>query len=308
MNLSTKSARIFSQRPSFRTSLRAKVAIGVALPVFLALMVISGLHYWREFQAMEEQARLYAIDLGDMLNKSVSHAMLIKNNQHLMEVLSDVGSMEQIQQVQIVGISGKVLISSDEARLAQQLEISDLECWVCHQFPEMNRPRTAEIDKSNALLRIASPIPNQNQCWGCHEEKETHLGVLLIDASLDESISHLREDLRIDLVITIILTSLTTFGVYWLVSSQVVHRIERLKDPIVAYTSGDYNARAFQNDSNSQDELDQLATSFNHMADEIQSYTHKLDELSEVRQKAIFDERERIARELHDGVAQVLVP
>jgi signal transduction histidine kinase len=42
------------------------------------------------------------------------------------------------------------------------------------------------------------------------------------------------------------------------------------------------------------------------MADEIERYTSEQETSSHVRERAIVDERERIARELHDGMAQVL--
>ena len=290
----------------FRTSLRVRVAFGVALPVFVALMLTSSLHYWREYLTMEEQVRINAIALGDMLNNSVSHAMQIKDNQHLMDVLSDVGRLDMVHMVQIVGISGKVLVSSDRSTINETLDVRDSECWVCHQIPIEERPRTIELETAESVLRIASPIANFEQCNSCHAENQSHLGILLIDASLQKSIAHLINDLRIDLIISLLMTSMTSFGVYWLVSRQVVQRIESLQGPILAYTAGDYSARIPKHNPYSDDELDQLASSFNHMADEIRRYTHKLDELSEVRQQAIYDERERIARELHDGVAQVL--
>jgi len=54
------------------------------------------------------------------------------------------------------------------------------------------------------------------------------------------------------------------------------------------------------------DELDELASTFNQMAHELDRHDREQEELSELRQRAIVEERERIARELHDGLAQLL--
>jgi signal transduction histidine kinase len=52
--------------------------------------------------------------------------------------------------------------------------------------------------------------------------------------------------------------------------------------------------------------LDQLAQTFNRMADRLEQHTREETARADLRQRAIVEERERIARELHDGLAQVL--
>ena len=44
-----------------------------------------------------------------------------------------------------------------------------------------------------------------------------------------------------------------------------------------------------------RDEIDQLGDTFNQMADEIERHVHEQEERSYIREKAIIDERERIA-------------
>ncbi|MER3513125.1 MAG: histidine kinase, partial [Chloroflexota bacterium] len=48
------------------------------------------------------------------------------------------------------------------------------------------------------------------------------------------------------------------------------------------------------------------ATAFNRMADELERHMREERERSALRQRAIVEERERVARELHDGLAQLL--
>ena len=103
-------------RPQFRfskTSLRARVALGVALPILLILIALSLMNYWRERQLLEDQIRLTALLSGEMVMDTLHHAMLTNNQEMLAETLVKMGELENIQQVQIVGLDGRVRAHSN---------------------------------------------------------------------------------------------------------------------------------------------------------------------------------------------------
>ncbi|MBI4771435.1 MAG: hypothetical protein HY784_13760 [Chloroflexi bacterium] len=81
----------------FRHSLRARVALGVALPAFLAMSSLSLVHYLRERQLVQEQARLTAAQIGEAIIGSLQHAMLLNDRQMLSEVLDDLGRVNAIR-------------------------------------------------------------------------------------------------------------------------------------------------------------------------------------------------------------------
>ena len=101
-----------SRFKSFRTGLRARVTLGVALPLLLVLSSLSLVHYWRERQLLEDQIRLTVLQLGEVMMGSLRHAMLTNNPEMLTQILSDVGGMETVQQVQIVSLDGRVIADS----------------------------------------------------------------------------------------------------------------------------------------------------------------------------------------------------
>jgi signal transduction histidine kinase len=72
-----------------------------------------------------------------------------------------------------------------------------------------------------------------------------------------------------------------------------------------AFEEGDLSARVDKT-WQAEDEITRLAHSFNRMADSLVRHEEEQRGLSEMRQQAIIEERERIARELHDGVAQFI--
>jgi len=288
-----------------RSSLRARVALGVALPVFVAMISLSVFHYWREYQLIEDQVGLSAVRLGDMMIHSLNHAMLFKDSGHLITTLEDVEKLENVEQIQVVGLSGRVLAGSGGDYAGALLDFSADECQECHRFPAESRPRIAQIDAESPFLRISAPIDNTPECYECHEQSISHLGVLLIDMSIVGEQSKLIRDLQIDLLVSILITVLITVGVYYLVHRLVVRRIELLREPLVKYAAGDLSVRVPRT-SQIQDEICELGDTFNRMADEIERHVREQEERSHVRERAIIDERERIARELHDGMAQVL--
>ncbi|MEP7357055.1 MAG: hypothetical protein ABI847_07435, partial [Anaerolineales bacterium] len=57
-------------------SLRARVALGIGLPLLLALSGLSVAHYWRERDLLQEQARLTALQFGQLVIGSLRQSML----------------------------------------------------------------------------------------------------------------------------------------------------------------------------------------------------------------------------------------
>jgi signal transduction histidine kinase len=290
---------------SFRTSLRARVALGVALPILVVLASLSFMRYRRERQLLEDQLRLTVLQLGEVMVGSLRHAMLTNDSEMLAQAVSDVGGMETIRQVQIIGLSGRVRADSHNEQVGTIWKPDDPGCIECHQFPAGARPRTTRFSALGGVLRISTPIPNESACAGCHAQENSHLGVLLADMSVLDIEERLRSNLRVDLAISIGSTVLVTLGLYLLIHWLVVRRVEAFRRPLTEFAAGDFASR-LPAPSGSPDELGELANTFNRMADELDRHIRDQEERGKLRQRAIVEERERIARELHDGLAQLL--
>ena len=292
---------------SFLKSLRARFALGVALPLFLVLISLSIFQYQRDLQRLETQARLSAIQLGEIMVKGLNHAMLHKDGDdaHLIDMLNDVGAMENVTQVQIIGLSGKVLADSNGNPAGTSMDITNAGCQVCHQSSDETRPRVAELRNRTNVLRISTPVDNPVECHGCHAPEISHLGVLLTDISLAGIQSQLLQDLRLDFGVSAGSTFLVTVGIYFMIHWLVVRRVDTFRSPVTAFAAGDFSVR-IPKTSPVDDEICELGDTFNLMLDELERHQQEREERSKVREQAILDERERIARELHDGLAQVL--
>lgn len=289
----------------FRISLRARVALGVALPIFLVLAFLSFFNYSRQFKLLDEQARLDATQLGDMMIHSLNHAMLTKEGEHLISSIGDISQLENIQLIKVVGNSGRILADSSGQISKRIFNVGDDECLTCHQYSAEERPRVIPLEQPVKGWRISAPINNLPQCSECHSSSLEHLGVLLIDISLTGKQEQLLADLQINLLISVISTVLVSLMGYFLMHRLVVRRVEDFQRPLAEYADGQFNTRIhLATDFN--DELCELADTFNQMADVLERHTIQEEERHQLRERAIVEERERIARELHDGFAQVL--
>jgi signal transduction histidine kinase len=184
-------------------------------------------------------------------------------------------------------------------------DTSNAGCRACHESRPTARSRTVELDGDIQSLRIATPIDNNIECNKCHDPENPTLGILILDISLEElqaiTLSNLGRDMGISALATLLLTVCT----FYLTNFFVVRRIEVFRGPMSAYAAGDFNVRITEG-MELKDEIHGLAHTFNHMADQLMRHSREQEDRSKLRQQAIIEERERIGRELHDGLAQVL--
>jgi signal transduction histidine kinase len=292
-------------RVPFRHSLRARLALSVALPMLIVLSSISIAQYWRARTMLEERLRTNATQIGAVLTGSLRHAMLENNRQMIEEIIANVGSMDTIKDVLLLNIQGRVMVSSNPTQTGDVYRATDSGCAECHSISPALRPRTALLSHDSGLLRIASPIANEPGCTSCHGTASAHLGMLLVDVPIAALEQHLVTDLQTDLAVSVLATTIVTLAVYLLVHWLIVRRIETFRLALTDFAAGNLSARLPAR-VGLGDELNDLAQAVNSMANDQKQHLQEQTARSELRQRAIVEERERIARELHDGMAQLL--
>ncbi len=287
-------------------SLRVRVALAVAAPIFLALSLLSLVNYARERRIFQDQLQRSAQQLGEVTLGSLRHAMLVNDRGLLAQVVDDLAAVENdVLLIQIIDLEQQVRVASEHELVGNRQSTRAGGCEECHRLPPAERPRTIHLQSARQILRISTPIQNEPACSSCHQGQDGHLGVMLIDMSLADTQRHTLGDLQLDLGISLAGTLVVSLCVYFLVHWLVVRRIESFRQPLAELSQGNLSARLPLPDR-ARDELDELGIRFNHMAADLQRHAAEEAERSEVRQRAIVEERERIARELHDGMAQLL--
>jgi signal transduction histidine kinase len=288
-----------------RRNLRAQVAVGVGVPILLALTLLALAHYWRERHLLEDQARLAAAQLGRMVNSALRYSMLTNDAAMLASILSDIAADgATVERARVVDLDGRVYADSGPGGSGQSGRAADPGCAFCHQAaPDQRRP-TAVMGAGTGLLSVAVPIDNEPACRRCHETGAMHLGILILEVPLSSLWPSAVRDLRINLAMSGLLTLVMIAGLYLLLHRLIVRRVESFRPPLAAFAAGHLEARLPAGQP--PDEVDELALSFNRMAERLARNAREERARSDLRQRAIVEERERIARELHDGLAQVL--
>jgi len=288
-----------------RTSLRARLALGVGLPILLAMSSLAIIEFTNEREILEAHTARSVQQLGAIILESLRTAMTENDDQMIKEALLDIGNVEGASSIQIIDIEGRVYASSDTSDVGMVLSRGSVGCEECHNLPSEERTRTLHLSTTHGILRITTPILNEPDCATCHTEGGTHLGMLLFDMSIVDIEEQLRGDLTAGLLSAIGGSLLVTAGAYALMHWMVVSRVEIFRQPLAKLAAGDLTARV-PSPPGIGDELDELAHSFNKMANDLEQHTRAEQERTFVREHAIVEERKRIARELHDGLSQLL--
>ncbi len=296
------------RKPLFfrRWSLRVQAAVLVIIPIMAVLFLVSVITYYNDRRIFEQQIELASIQLGEVLLGSLRYEMIHNNQDLLRSTLKDVLSTQTISRAWIVNLKGEVKISSDRTEEGTLDPVQVKSCQKCHQYPDGLRPRVLQdsaVDEGE--MRIATPIPNDPQCWGCHPSVDKHLGMLLIDAPLVKIEQNLQSNLQKNLFYSALLSLLIGLSVYLMINTMIVSRIEHLHKYLIGYSRGDFRSRV-PVDQSRLDEIVSLGITFNQMADRLEEHEQQVENNTRVREVAIVEERERIARELHDGIAQFL--
>lgn len=286
-----------AQWPS-RMSLRARVALGVALPLLLALGVFSFAQNEHERLLLEAQARHTATQLGNVLAGSLRHAMLIHDRAMLGNLVRQLDGLDALDRLLLVDSQGIVQIDTGGAPAQVGGPVDNPGCAECHAYPAESRPRTVILRQGGAgTLRVATPIENEPACAGCHPASQSHLGILLADVPLWLWQEHLTEKLEMDLALSSAGTLALTLGVYALIHRLLVRRMERARRPLTALAGGDLSARLPR--TGPDDELDQIFGAVNAMAD-------GLARALEVQQARQTDRQRAIGRERAEEIGAVL--
>jgi signal transduction histidine kinase len=292
-------------RSNLYISLRIKIMLVFILPMILILSLISYIHNKRERAELESLTETSALQLADVMLGSLNHAMMMNDKGMLSSVLGEIRNNPSIEQVSIVGSDATVFTSTDSSKIGSKLDLKEAGCVECHQYSMAERPRVMHLWSDKDFLRVSTPIPNAPQCQTCHSSSEDHLGVFLIDLSTADTEQYLKGDMVNNIIVSVVSILFLMLLAYLLIQWLLVRRVDVIHNALIQLGRRDFSSR-IAGRWYTRDELTQLADHFNEMAASFEVLQIEHEQKDRVRAQAIIDERERIARELHDGVAQFL--
>ncbi|HUH98244.1 MAG TPA: sensor histidine kinase [Anaerolineales bacterium] len=289
-----------------RADLRFRLGWSIALPLLVLMSIFSFWQYLREIQFIQAENENDAETVGDVILMGLKHAMLMNDNA-MMETMVQDSRLNEVERVLLLNQNGVVRADSvsNGNENGATLDIKSSGCAECHQYPENALPKILDMHIGGVeTLRVATPIANDPECHQCHGSVQKYLGVLLVDVSAQQEQGLARQNALINLGLSILAALLIFFAIYFLLDFLAIRRIRAFMQPLNAYSRGNYDARLPV--TKAGDELDRLANTFNGMVAEIETHIEEERRRGELLSQAIVEERERIARELHDSLPQLL--
>lgn len=231
------------------------LVMGAASVGFLALFL-------NLYRAQLEEERSHASErINRLLQASLENAMLKRDLEGLVEIVTRLGEQEGIAGVMILNPDGEVRFASSEDRLGARLD-----------FAAVTRPETRFLvnEQGQEVLRSINPVANKPPCEVCHGPiaENPINGILFVDYDA----ATLRTK-ALGTAITLggsgaIVLLATLALLFWAMRSLVVRPVESLAATSTRLAEGDFHARA---PIHGRDELGRLGMAFNRMASTVRS-------------------------------------
>jgi len=300
-------------------SLRAKITLGVILPLVIILAIFAAIANIRQQKAILNQLTSSATRSVRIIESSLRHAMLKSDFSEVQTVLDAINSTEDFRVVYLLDTSGKIIFAPNQVGVGNQLSNTEPGCRACHHLDPDARPGSVIVttEDGQQVFRSMYPIRNSPECSRCHDPEQELIGLLLTDIPVAPVEQALEVGFQQNFYWWVGMILLTAIIVNFSIDSLVIKRLRRLSHAMQNFGQGHHEIRF---ETSSLDELGQLGESFNEMGgqieiDEIQNQKLSRQLINQNKQRgellkrlitAQEDERKRVARELHDDLGQAL--
>ncbi len=270
----------------FRLGLAAKLAVCVIASTAAFFSLFGFINMRMESSFSRRMVRQSAERIADIILRSTRYQMLNNDRASLNHIVQDVGSEEGIQHIRVVDENGRITLSTIPAEVGKS---GDYSAWL-KPGPSAG-PATREFpENGQRLLGVTRRIANSKDCSSAachvHDASQPVLGVIDVSLSLkdvDEQMRHNQASLLWFLGGAIGFGCAAATGFMWLA---VYRPVKELMDGTHRVAGGDLEYRL---PVRSDDELGDLAASFNRMTEEVAGVQSKIEE--QVRRKTAELER-----------------
>ena len=293
-------------------SVSAKL-IGSLLAVMVVIFALLGyLNIRLHRQHLEAATLVSAERVSDVIKHSTTYYMLRNDREGLYHAIQTMADEPGMIKVRILDQQGRVSYSTDPKEVSHVLDKTAEACYGCHTqsqpLARLNRPDRFRIYRNGGghrVLGIITPIENQPSCSNaeCHAHPASQqvLGVLDTNLSLAKADEQLQASSSRMLIYTagaMVIIAVLSWLFVW---REVGQPIKALKKGTEHLSRGELG---YQIEVRSQDEVGELAHSFNDMSLQLRAANEEIVTWA----KTLEDRVEQKTRELkraHDHVLHV---
>lgn len=281
-----------------------RAGVSIVLGLMLVLSLVGFLVFGGENSFNQTDTQLDPVKMGDVFAGSLQRIWLQEDKQTLDQMIAEISSMSNVSGARLIDCRYQVISSSSDHVIENnQRVIKDTSasgCIECHQFERDSRPHAVYLEGLN-IVRASTPIARPQEFTPCESQDVANMGVLLVDIPVAPN----QGDSKLEFWGSI--ASLLLFGVsvYFIVGFLVTRRLHTFHHSLARFADGDLSARV-KITAGMPPELRTLASKLNRSFEQVEDSTQEQEQQFLMQQRSVYEERERIARDLHDGLAQIL--
>ena len=262
-------------RLTHRLSAKLNLLLLGAMLVIFALLGYLNVRLHR--QHLEQNTLQAAERISDVIKQGTSDYMLRNDRSGLYQSIQTIAAEPGIYKIRIFDQEGRISYTTTPSEQNHVVDKTGEACYGCHAqsqpLTRLNRPDRFRIYRNGGghrILGIITPIENQPSCSNaaCHAHPASQqiLGVLDTNLSLAKADIQLAESSRIMIAYTgcgLLLIALLSWFFVWEVVGRPVTALQRGTERLKAGDLG------YQIAVESEDELGDLARSFNGMSSQL---------------------------------------
>lgn len=286
----------------FRFGLAPKLALCVGITTAAVILIYASVSLHSQRLEFERTAVRDAERVGELIQRSTRYSMLHNDRAALGEALNAIGAQPGIHSVRVFSHTGIIRFSTDSRDIGTIVNKDAEACFGCHGDPrgpaQMQHPARARILKDGNGERkvgVVRVVENEPACANadCHVHPVSQRVLGMIDTNLSlagvdsQLAAQEKRSVRVVLITLVGLTIACSAFAWWVVGKPV----RELTEGTQRLAQGDLDHRL---EIHSQDELGELAASFNEMASalararrEITDWGHTLEERVEQKSREL---------------------
>ena len=241
---------------------------------------------------------------SDLIKKSTRYSMLKNQKEDVDQIIMTIGNLKGVDGIRIYNKKGLIMFTGQDEEKGKAVDMKAESCNICHSekvpkktLNDANRARIFYSPKGYRVLGLINPIENEPDCSNgpCHAHPKSIkiLGVLDVKMSLAQVDRDTRES-QIKMIFFAILFILTVGIVSGAFIWFMVHNpVKKLTFGTQEVSKGNLD---YSIDIKSNDEIGQLAASFNYMMTALKKAYEEITDWSKTLEKRVKDKSEELEK------------